>query len=225
MSFLINQCIFRNMKRSVHEISRLRCILTEIKTGFVENKKFLPSLQQSCRFTSDSNAFDNKQISETEKIYQGSMTKQVRTIKVFTLITSITGIISQPMLYAKFEEIGLSPAMVGFGAFYGFFTLISPLLIHLVTKRYVTQIEYNSKEDYYTAYTYTFFVQRKKIQFTPDDVQVPDIPRMLTTFVVKNNSLFVDPKMFEDIGHYKRIMGYDKPLDFSLDSDSKDDKK
>ncbi|XP_046738013.1 uncharacterized protein LOC124406600 isoform X2 [Diprion similis] len=162
MSFLINQCIFRNMKRSVHEISRLRCILTEIKTGFVENKKFLPSLQQSCRFTSDSNAFDNKQISETEKIYQGSMTKQVRTIKVFTLITSITGIISQPMLYAKFEEIGLSPAMVGFGAFYGFFTLISPLLIHLVTKRYVTQIEYNSKEDYYTAYTYTFFVQRKK---------------------------------------------------------------
>ncbi|XP_046418331.1 transmembrane protein 70 homolog, mitochondrial [Neodiprion fabricii] len=226
MAFLISQCVFGSMKRSIHKITRLRCTLTDIKSGVAENKKFLPSLQQSCKFTSESNTqFDNKRISETEKIYQGSLTTQVRSVKFFTLVTSITGIISQPMLYAKIEEIGVTPVIVSVGAFYGFFVLISPLLIHLVTKRYVTQVEYNSKEDYYTAYTYTLFLRQKKIQFTPDDVKVPAIPAMLTTLVVKDNPLFLDPKLFEDINHYKRIMGYDKPLDFSLDSESKDEKK
>jgi transmembrane protein 70 len=39
---------------------------------------------------------------------------------------------------------------------------------------------------------------------------------MFTSFQVKGSPLFVDPRLFADPGHYARIMGYDKPIDFKL---------
>lgn len=49
-----------------------------------------------------------------------------------------------------------------------------------------------------------------------DDIQVPDVPGMFTTFQVGKQSLFVDPSLFTDPNHYVRLMGYDKPIDFKL---------
>lgn len=54
---------------------------------------------------------------------------------------------------------------------------------------------------------------------------MPDIAGMFTTVMIKGHPLFLDPKMFEDPSHYSKIMGYDKPIDFSLESDSEEQKK
>ena len=50
-------------------------------------------------------------------------------------------------------------------------------------------------------------------------MKVPPVPGMFTTFHAKDHPLFVEPGMFEDIEHYGRIMGYDKPIDFSPDEE------
>ncbi|GFG31314.1 hypothetical protein Cfor_12877 [Coptotermes formosanus] len=55
-----------------------------------------------------------------------------------------------------------------------------------------------------------------KITFTADDVVVPDVPGMFTSFQIKGVPLFVDPRLFDDPAHYARIMGYDKPINFKL---------
>lgn len=55
-----------------------------------------------------------------------------------------------------------------------------------------------------------------QIHFTVDDVKVPEVPGMFTSFLVKNQPLFVDPHMFKELEHYGRLMGYDKPVDFHL---------
>jgi hypothetical protein len=55
-----------------------------------------------------------------------------------------------------------------------------------------------------------------QITFTADDVVVPDVPGMFTSFQIKGVPLFVDPRLFDDPAHYARIMGYDKPINFKL---------
>ena len=57
------------------------------------------------------------------------------------------------------------------------------------------------------------FVRPKKIEFRVSDVDVPDIPGMFTTFKAGNVPLFVEMNQFNDLRHYGKIMGYDKPLD------------
>lgn len=55
-------------------------------------------------------------------------------------------------------------------------------------------------------------------KFRPSDVKVPEVPGMFTSFLVDGKPLFVDPALFDDPEHYVRIMGYDKPIDFKLET-------
>lgn len=104
-----------------------------------------------------------KNKSETVQVYHGSLTNQVRSIKVFTISSSLTGILAQPFLYSKINDLGLSAAVIAIGTFYGFFVLVSPFLIHLVTKRYVTHVDHKPGTDTYIASTYTFLLRQKKV--------------------------------------------------------------
>lgn len=158
-----------------------------------------------------------------KEIYHGILTTQIRMVKLFSLSTSCLGLLMQPVLLQKFvgTHVGLAIAT---GSFIGFFTFVTPLLIHWITKKYVTRLEYDPERDIYSATILTFFLREKKIDFSLEDVEVPSVPGMFTTFHVKKHPLFVEPRMFEDVEHYGRLMGYDKPIDFSIDDDE-DEKK
>ena len=84
------------------------------------------------------------------------------------------------------------------GAFVSFFTFATPLLIHSVSKKYVTRLYYNQVDDKYTAVVYSFFVKPKKIEFKLSDVDVPSVPGIFTTFKVDCLRCFLSncPTMF-----------------------------
>lgn len=42
---------------------------------------------------------------------------------------------------------------------------------------------------------------------------------MFTSCAIKGKPVFLDAKFFTDQHHYKRIMGYDKPIDLLVDDD------
>ncbi|XP_069170584.1 transmembrane protein 70 homolog, mitochondrial-like [Procambarus clarkii] len=155
-----------------------------------------------------------------KEIYHGILSTQIRMVKTFSLSTSLMGLMVQPVLMQKVVGTHMG-VILAVGSFVGFFTFITPLLIHWITKKYVTSLEYDPKRDIYSATTLSFFLREKKIHFHADDVKVPDVPGMFTTFLVKNKPLFVDPKMFENVEHYGRLMGYDKPIDFHLGDPNK----
>jgi transmembrane protein 70, mitochondrial len=154
----------------------------------------------------------------------GSLTKNIKSVKVFSLTTSFAGVLAQPMLYEQATKVGTSmPLVLTACTVVGFFTFITPILLHSVTKRYVTELYYDEKTKEYTAIIITFFLQKKEIKFKVEDVSVPEVPGMFTSFVVKSKGqekpmgLFVDPKLFDDPTHYIKIMGYDKPIDFRFE--------
>jgi len=148
-------------------------------------------------------------------IYHGILSTQIKLVKSFSLMTSIIGLGCQPLIYLKVSAAGSAslPVVVAGGAFLSFFTFATPLLIHWVSKKYVTEMLYNRIENTYTAVTYSFLLRRKQITFKASDVTIPNIPGMFTTFQVNGNSLFVDADSFQSAKHYGKLMGYDKPLD------------
>ncbi|TRY61265.1 hypothetical protein TCAL_07457 [Tigriopus californicus] len=152
-------------------------------------------------------------------IYHGILATQIKLVKGFSLTTSAIGLSCQPVLYHHLQTT--SGASLGVvlvtGAFLSFFTFATPLLIHFVSKKYVTELRYNQLEDTYTAITYSVLLKKKEIKFRLKDVQVPDIPGMFTTFKARNIPLFVDGTQFYVPQHYGKIMGYDKPLNLRWD--------
>lgn len=54
--------------------------------------------------------------------------------------------------------------IVAVGSFVGFFTFVTPLLIHWITKKYVTSLEYDPDRDMYSATTLSFFLREKKVR-------------------------------------------------------------
>lgn len=52
------------------------------------------------------------------------------------------------------------------------------------------------------------------MQFKKFQVRLPMTQKLTITFYANNCPLFVDPAAFEDITHYQRILGYDRPYEF-----------
>lgn len=110
-----------------------------------------------------------------------------------------------------------------FCGFIGFFTFLTPVLLHLVTKGYVVRLYYNKETDMYTAVTYSALLVEKKTMFHQSDVRVPDVSRMFTTFYAKKKSMLVNPVLFEIPHDYNHLMGYDRPFTFDPDDIDKPD--
>lgn len=97
-------------------------------------------------------------------IFIGTLTPQIRSVKVFSLTTSLVGVCAQPMLYQKAAELGSStPVIVAMCGFVGFFTFITPFLIHFVTKKYVTELNYDESKKEYIATVINFFLTKKQV--------------------------------------------------------------
>jgi len=154
---------------------------------------------------------------EEKEIYNGILTTQIKLVKTFSLTTSFIGLAFQPILYTY--SSANAAVVVGAGVFLSFFTFATPLLIHSISKKYVTKLYYNQVEDKYTAVVYNIFIRPKKIEFKVSDVEVPDIPGMFTTFKANSVPLFVEGSQFRDITHFGKIMGYDKPTDLMWDKE------
>ncbi len=95
-------------------------------------------------------------------VYNGPLKKQLKHIKIFSLMTTIGGLPLQPMVYSQTPEHGIA-ATIALLSMIGFFTYVTPFLIHQMAKKYVTEIIYDPKTQLYTAVTYSFFLQRKEV--------------------------------------------------------------
>ncbi|XP_012534799.1 transmembrane protein 70 homolog, mitochondrial [Monomorium pharaonis] len=229
MTFMLRMYVFNQKKLFLKDFNHLKFGLTCITHNDYNFKKY--SSPHDVKFFHNINSVlqgYQKNIDKTE-IYYGPLARQIKALKLFSLLTSCGGLMIQPILYTKAVENDNIGVVLGIFACIGFFAITTPLLIHMITKKYVTHLYYDAKEDKYIANTYSLFARTKQLTFTPQDVVVPDVTGMFTNCVIKNTPLFLEQSFFHDSSHYIRIMGYDKPIDFKLNNqtvtmDCKDDK-
>lgn len=137
-------------------------------------------------------------------------------------MTSAMGLYAQPVLFQKGLEISNGYALgVAMGGVAAIFTFVTPVLLHLITKKYVLEVKHNPRTDEYIATTATVFLTRRNTKFKVEEIHIPDFDGMFTAFEVgpKRVPLFVDPTGFTDTHHYARFMGYDKPVEVKFEQD------
>ncbi|RXN05758.1 transmembrane mitochondrial-like isoform X1 [Labeo rohita] len=113
---------------------------------------------------------------------------------------------------------------VAFCGVIGFFTFLTPVLLHLITKGYVVRLYHNKETDMYTAITYSALLVEKRTVFHQSDVVIPDVSRMFTSFYARKRSMLVNPMLFSLPYDYNHLMGYDRPFSFDTDDLNKPDK-
>lgn len=124
------------------------------------NSIFQRSLARLASGTSSTSSNTEPQL---EQIYYGTLTPKIRAVKVFSLTTSLVGLAAQPMLIEQGAKIGGTGLIVFMCGFVGFFTFVTPLFLHFITKKYVCKIHYDSTKQEYTATTISFLLLKKEV--------------------------------------------------------------
>ncbi|XP_019739308.1 transmembrane protein 70, mitochondrial isoform X2 [Hippocampus comes] len=148
-------------------------------------------------------------------IYTGSLATAVRGVKFFSYSTSGASLCLMPQILLK-SGLGVqSPALqVAFCGIVGFFTFLTPALLHLFTKGYVIRLYHNPERDTYAAVTYSLLLTERRTLFHQKQVRIPEVSKMFTTFYANDTGLLVNPDMFRLPQDYNHLMGYDKPFTF-----------
>ncbi|XP_051267939.1 transmembrane protein 70, mitochondrial [Dicentrarchus labrax] len=157
-------------------------------------------------------------------IYTGSLGRAVRGVKLFSYSTSGTSLFLMPQILLKtglgVESLALQVAFCGV---IGFFTIVTPVLLHLFTRGYVIRLYHNPDTDTYTAITYSVFLTEKKSVFHQRQVKIPAVSKMFSTFTADRMGLLVNPDLFPFPHDYNHLMGYDKPFTFDTDNMNRPD--
>ncbi|NXA32935.1 TMM70 protein, partial [Eudromia elegans] len=153
-------------------------------------------------------------------IYRGNLARAVLGVKFFSYSTSIFNLFMIPYIMLK-TGIGFESVLVQ-AAFYGligFFTFVTPVTLHVLTRGYVIRLYYRDATDTYTAVTYNAILAEKTTVFRQEDVKLPDISKMFTTFYAKTKSMLVNPMLFPNPQDYEHLMGFDKPFYFDFEEE------
>lgn len=115
-------------------------------------------LTVKCHYGSDTTDSNRRNI----QVYYGNLTPQIRAVKIFSLLSSVAGLASQPILVHQMSNLG-TPVVVALFGFVGFFTFVTPFLLNMITRKYVTHIYFNSDTEMYSAVCLNFFLREKMV--------------------------------------------------------------
>ncbi|XP_076018447.1 transmembrane protein 70, mitochondrial [Genypterus blacodes] len=181
-----------------------------------ETRSFLNTVQKSWSSRPASCCLSTVSPSEDGSlIYAGNLGNAVRGVKMFSYATSMTSLCMMPHILINTglgaQSLLMQAAVCGV---IGFFTFLTPVLLHLITKGYVVRLYHDADRDTYTAVTYSVVLIEKKTVFHQRQVRIPAISKMFTTFYASETGLLVAPDLFPIPHDYNHLMGYDKPFDF-----------
>ncbi|XP_011837376.1 PREDICTED: transmembrane protein 70, mitochondrial [Mandrillus leucophaeus] len=155
------------------------------------------------------------------------MARAVFGVKCFSYSTSLIGLTFLPYFLTQnnafFESVSV-PVQIVFYGIIGSFTLITPVLLHFITKGYVIRLYHEATTDTYKAITYNALLAETSTLFHQDDVKIPDATHVFTTFYAKTKSLLVNPVLFPNREDFVHLMGYDKE-EFILDMEKPSEEK
>lgn len=104
--------------------------------------------------------------SHIKPIYEGKLTSKIKFVKIFSLSSSAAGLLVQPYLLPKVLATQSTVALVGVIVITGFFAFCTPLLLHMITSRYVTHMDYDSKKNVYVATVFNILTRKRQVSVT-----------------------------------------------------------
>ncbi|KRZ45909.1 Hormone-sensitive lipase [Trichinella pseudospiralis] len=129
----------------------------------------------------------------------GSMGNLIRGVKLFSLLTTTIAVGMQPMIWRDmFVHDDRSALLTTLTlSFLSFSVMCSPLLLNLLTKRYVICMYHDEKLHLFSVMTYNIFAWPRIIQFKFEDIKAFDSP-ILANLLVNSYPLLMISTNFTD---------------------------
>ncbi|KRZ63502.1 Hormone-sensitive lipase [Trichinella nativa] len=129
----------------------------------------------------------------------GSMKNLIRGVKLFSLLTTTVAFAMQPMIWHDmFVHDDRSALLTTLTlSFLSFSVMCSPLLLNLLTKRYVICMYHDEKQQLFSVMTYNIFAWPRIIQFKFEDIKAFDSP-ILANLLVDSYPLLMMSTNFTD---------------------------
>ncbi|KAL0599211.1 Transmembrane protein 70, mitochondrial [Plecturocebus cupreus] len=162
-------------------------------------------------------------------IYTGIMARAVFGVRSFSYSTSLLSLICLPYFVTHnnelFQSLPLSVQII-FCSILGVFTVISPVVLHFVTKSYVIRLYHDATTDTYKAITYNAMLKETTTVFHQNDVTIPNTTHIFTSFHAKSKALLINPMHFPESDDFIHLMGYDQEFrkEASEEKQHKDEK-
>ncbi|CAF0852216.1 unnamed protein product [Rotaria sordida] len=148
-------------------------------------------------------------------VYVGKLDKPFKAAKSLSLASSIGGAICYPIMLPKILEEASLFVAIGYTIISATFVVLTPSLIQLICKRYLTSLYYHEQTEQFTGFYKNFFMMKKQIKFRAEDVEVPPITGMFTSMLIKKKPFFINHDDFNDKQVLIKMLGYDKEFDFN----------
>lgn len=150
--------------------------------------------------------------SSNVQVYSNPISKLVIGAKIFSLSSSCIVLAAQPFLMSKFASL---TTFAPFFASSLAFALLTPALLHVLTRSCVFSITYDKTRSKFTAYTKSIFLRSKSIEFDESDISYSVASLSFANMTVRNKiSLLVLENGFSDLEIKHRLLGFDKPIKF-----------
>jgi len=144
-------------------------------------------------------------------MYAGKLSQAIKGLKLFSLSTSFLAVVSQPLILASAtDDFKFKAGLLGT---FSVMVMSTPVMVQYVTKKYVTDVYYNSDSKIFTLAYRSLFLRRKEFQYEAKDVKVPLLGGMFTTHMIKGRPFFIELSEFRSKQVYIHMVGYDKPMD------------
>ncbi|CAL8106647.1 unnamed protein product [Calicophoron daubneyi] len=142
-------------------------------------------------------------------VYLSPNRKLLLYAKTFSLFSSAVVLAVQPFLISKCSQSGAFIAAAVFGCGFG---VVTPLLLHILTRSHVSEMYFDDSTGTYTAYTRGIFLNRKRIQFSAEEVVRMPPGLLMANLSVRGIPLFLSEADFIDVDAFKTLMAFDKPM-------------
>jgi hypothetical protein len=203
-----------NLKQAFEKIKKGDFMPPAIDTTSLKHIGNESSFNTKPDYPSSKREFNRQQLLG-KLVYVGKLDKPFKAAKSLSLASSIGGAICYPIMIPKILEETSMFVAIGYTIVSATFVVLSPSLIQLICKRYLTSLYYDEKTEQFTGYYKNFFMLERQIRFRAEDVQVPPITGMFTSMTIKNQPFFINHEDFYDKPVLMKMLGYDKDFDFS----------
>ena len=149
----------------------------------------------------------NSSDSKGSLVYTGPLTKAVRSLKIFSLITACCTVTFSPIIVYLGNPATPIVGRIAIASLVTTVGVSTTFILHWFVKSYVSNLYFNQATGRVTVETFSIFGRKKETSFHISEATPPDSVSAFSTFQGGGKSFFMHTELFEDPYLLRQLLG------------------
>ena len=130
-------------------------------------------------------------------VYEGPLSRAVKRVKLFSLSTAAASMVGCPVLVFFGKQSVPFVGKLAIAGLLGIVGTATTLFLHGFTRSYVHKAYFHLEEQKFAVETLSLFARLKRTEFHVDDVAIPEMGKMFSTFEAAGRRYFIHEELIE----------------------------